>query len=76
MLIDKLLYGVNKFNKKDKKVTALTLQFLLPTYEKLKENELNSLTTTAQDLFHMLAEFAKYKNTKNEMRLTLVDDQL
>ena len=58
-LIDKLLYGVNKFNKKDKKVTLLTVQFSLPTYEKLKQSEINSLTATAQDLFHILAEFAK-----------------
>ena len=33
-LIDKLLYGVNKFNKKDKKVTVPTVQFSFSTYEK------------------------------------------
>ena len=54
----------------------MTVQFSLPTFEKLKEDELNTLRPTAQDLFHMLAEFAKYKNVKKEMKLTLIDDQL
>ena len=40
------------------------------------ENEINFLTSTPQDLFHMLAEFTKYKNVKGKLKLMLVDDQL
>ena len=55
-LINKLLYDVNKFNKKDNKINLVTVQFSLPVHEKLKGNELNLLTTTAQDLFHVLVK--------------------
>ena len=38
---------------------------------------MNSMRTTAQYLLHVLAEFVRYNNVKeNEMRLTLVDDEL
>ena len=75
-LIDKLLYDVNKFNKTDNKINLVTVQFSLPAYEKLKENKLKLLTTTAQDLFHVLAKFARYNNIKTDVKLTMVDDEL
>ena len=73
-LIDKLLYDVNKFNKKDYKINLTTAQFSVTAYKKLKENELKSLTTTAQDLFHVLAEFSRYNNVKTDVKLTMVED--
>ena len=55
-LINKLLYDINKFNKKDNKINLVTVQFSLPAHEKLKGNELKLLTTTAQDFFHVLVK--------------------
>ena len=75
-LIDKLLYDVNKFNNKDNKINLVTVQFSLPAYEKLKESELKSLTTTAQDLFHVLSEFGRYNHVKTKVKLTMVDNEL
>ena len=75
-LIDKLLYDVNKSNKKDNKINLVTVQLSLPAYEKLKENELKLLTTTAQDLFHVLAKFIRYSNVKTGVKLRMVDDEL
>ena len=49
----------------------MTVQFSLLNYGKLKENELKSLATTAQDLLHFLAEFAQYNNVKDEIKLVL-----
>ena len=54
----------------------MTVQFSLLNYGKLKESELKSLTTTAQDLLHLLAEFAEYNNVKDEMKLVLKYDEL
>ena len=54
----------------------MTFQFSLLNYGKLKESELKSLTTTAQDLLHLLAEFAEYNNVKDEMKLVLTYDEL
>ena len=75
-LIDKLLFDINKFNRKDNKKNLVTVQFSLPAYKKLKESELKTLTTTAQDLCHVLAEFARYKNVKTQVKSTMVDDEL
>ena len=54
----------------------MTVQFSLSAYEKLKQGQLKSLTITAQDLFHVPAEFARYNNVKTEVKLTMVDDEL
>ena len=70
------MYDVNKFNKKDNKTNLVTVQFSLPAYKKLKESKLKLLTTTAQDLFHMLAKFARYNNVKTDVKLTMVDNEL
>ena len=37
---------------------------------------MKSLTTTAQDLFHVLAEFGRYNHVKTKVKLTMVDDEL
>ena len=63
-IVDKILYNVNNFNKKDNKINLVTVTFSVDASEKLKENELNALTETARDLFHTLAEFAKYNSTQ------------
>ena len=50
--------------------------FFLLNYGKLKESVLKSLTTTAQNLLHLLAEFDEYNNVKDEMKLILTFDEL
>ena len=37
--INKLLYNLNKFNKKDKTVNLVSLKFLIETYHKLKKTK-------------------------------------
>ena len=68
-IVDKILYNVNNFNKKDNKINLVTVTFSVDAQEKLKENKLNALTETARDLLHKLAEFSKYNSMTNEMKL-------
>ena len=75
-IIDKVLYGVNHFNKRKNKINLMTLQFSLLNYEKSKESELKSLTTTTQDFIHLLAKFAEYNIVKDEMKLVLTYNEL
>ena len=75
-IVDKILYNVNNFNKKDNKINLVTVTFSVDASEKLKENELNALTETARDLYYTLAEFAEYNSMTNEMKLLFVDDEL
>ena len=57
-------------------MNLVTVHFSLPVYNKLEESELKSRTNTAQDLCHVLAEFARYNNVKPEVKLTMVDNEL
>ena len=60
--INKLLYNLKKFNKKDKTVNLVSLKFLIETNQKLKTNKISKSTDAAKDFFHLLAEFAKGNN--------------
>ena len=49
--LNRILYGIKKFEKKDKKVTIITLTFSMSEYEKIKNAD--RLSTTMQDLLHL-----------------------
>ena len=55
--LNKILYGIKKFAKKDKKVTIITLNFSMIEYEKIKNA--NRLSTTTQDLLYLIDELRK-----------------
>ena len=74
--INKLLYNLNKFNKKDNKINLISLQFSPKIYHKLKRNELSKLTKTARDFFHLLAGFAKVNYLTHEMTEIMMDDEV
>ena len=40
-IINKLLFNLNKFNKKDKSVKLVSLKFSVDAYHKLKKNEIS-----------------------------------
>ena len=44
-IINNIFYGVEKFDKKDKKITLVTLRFSIPEYKKLKNFDKLSETT-------------------------------
>ena len=74
--INKLLYNLNKFNRKDNKINLVSLIFSSKIFHKLKRNELSKLTETARDFFHLLVEFAKVNNLTNEMTVIMMDDEV
>ena len=75
-IIDKLLYNVQSFGKKDKKIDCVTLTFSVANYYKLKESELKRLSQTAYDLFHLLSEYAAFKGHSDDIKVSFVNDQL
>ena len=75
-IVDKVMYNLNSFNKKDNKINLISVEFPPSANQKLKESEINALADTAQDLFHVLTEFANFNKVKNEIKLILVDDKL
>ena len=72
--LNKILYGIKRFEKKDKNVTIITLTYSMNKYEKIKNA--NRLSTATQDLLHLMNEFGKKHNLKNEVMVHFVHDQL
>ena len=73
-VLKKVLFGLNKFQKSDRKITLLSLKFSMPEYEKIKDTK--QLKTTTQDLLHLMYEFGKLHNVQDEVTVFSLDDQL
>ena len=73
-ILNKILYGLEKFKKKDSKITIISLKFSMREYEKIKNG--HRLTPRAQDLLHLMYEFGRLHKIKNEIKVFAVDDQL
>ena len=74
-IINKILYSINKFNKKDDDiVTLISLKFSVDACEDLNRSELAKLSTTAADLSYLINEFGKLHNIKNAIAIYLVHD--
>ena len=73
-VFNKILYGIEKFNERDNKITLITLKFSMQEYEKTKN--MNRLSETTIDLLHLMNECRKKHKLKDEVTFHLVDDQL
>ena len=67
-IIDKMLFSLEEFNKKDVKINFVSLTFSIESYKKIKEKSLDNLTDAAKDFFHLLSEFGKLKKQKTKKR--------
>ena len=75
-IINRILCGINKFNKKDDISTLISVKVSVDAYQNLNSSELTKLNTIVADLLHLIKEFGKLHNIRNEIVLYLVDDQL
>ena len=76
-MINKILFNLEKFNKKDIQINLESLTFSIESYNKVKEkSQLENLTNNAKEFFHLLSEFAKLKKQEKEMKIIWFDDQL
>ena len=73
-IISKIFHGVEKFDKKDNKITLVTLKFSVPEYKKLKN--FDKLYKTTVDLLHLINEYGKKYRLRNEVMVHLVDNLL
>ena len=73
-VLNKVLFGLNKFQKSDRKITLISVKFSMSDYEKIKDTK--QLKTTTQDLLHLMYEFGKLHNIEDEITVFSLDDQL
>lgn len=72
-IIDDIIYELKIFNKKDSKITLVSLTFFAEVYEKLWRK--SKVTTTVQYLFCVINEFGKTHNLKTVKLYLVVDAQ-
>ena len=73
-LLNRVLFNLKTFGKNDRKITLISLTFSMVEYQKAKG--LSELRTTTQDLLHLMYEFGKLHDVKDEINVYSVDDQL
>ena len=73
-VLNKILFGIEKFQKKDQKITLISLKFSMKEYEKIK-NE-HRLRPTTQDLLHLMYEYGRLHKIDDVITVHSVDDQL
>ena len=73
-VLNKVLFGLNKFEKSDRKITLISVKFSMSEYEKIKDTK--QLKTTTQDLLHLMYEFGKLHSIQYEITVFSLDDQL
>ena len=73
-IINELLYNFKKckVSLTNQKLTLCTMKFSIDSWEKLAHTKKEQLTDTAQNFFHLLAEFSKLKNT-NDMNILILE---
>lgn len=64
-VLNKILYGIEKFNKEDNKFTVITLRFSMKYYEKIKN--MNRFSKSTIDLLHLMNEYGKKCRLENEV---------
>ena len=73
-ILNKILFGIQKFKKKDQKITIISLKFSMKEYEKIKTG--HRLRPTTQDLLHLIYEYGRLHNIKDFVTIYSVDNQL
>ena len=73
-ILNKILYSLQKFQKKDQEITIITIKFSMKEYENIKnEHRLRQMT---QDLLHLIYDYGRLHNIKDSITIHSVDDQL
>ena len=73
-IVNEIFYDVGRFNKKDNKITLVTLKLSIAEYKKLKN--FDKLSETTVDLMHLINKYGKKLNLRCEVVIHLVEDQL
>ena len=74
IILNKMLNGINGFNKRDNVINIVLLKCSIATCKNLKQKEKKKLSKTEIDLFRLLKEFEKLHNVKGELTISLVND--
>ena len=75
-VINELLYDFKRCeSKSNRKLTLCSMKFCIKTWRKMSQKTKSQLTETAQNLFHLMEQFAKLKNSQC-MNITILENRV
>ena len=63
-------------DRSDQKITLCKIKFNMSAYKRLSKKEIDSLSETAQNVFHFINAFGKKLNLKSFVSVWMVEDRL
>ena len=75
-IVNELLYNFKKCeSKSNQKLELCTMKFCVETWQKMSHKKKDQLTDTAENVFHLLEQFAKLKKT-HCMNILILENQI
>ena len=75
-IIDKILIGIDKMNRTDKKITLCKIKFSLSAYKELSEDEIISLSDTGRQIFYFIQSFGNKLKRRSFLNIWMLEDGL
>ena len=75
-IVDKILIGIDKMDRSDKKITLCKIKFNLGACKQLSEDEVLSLSDTARNFFYFVQAFGNKLKLRSFLNIWMVKDRL
>ena len=75
-IVDKILIGIDKMDRSDKKITLCKIKFNLGACKQLSEDEVLSLSGTARNFFCFVQAFRNKLKLRSFLNIWMVEDRL
>ena len=75
-IIDKMLIGIDKMDRTDKKLTLCKIKFSLSACKELTEDEILSLSDTARQFFYFVQSFGNKLKLRSFLNIWMLEDRL
>ena len=75
-IVKKILFGTEKMNRTDNKITLCKIEFNLNACKNLTKKELDSLSDAAQNFFHFVQAFGNKLKLPNLVNIWMVEDRV
>ena len=75
-IVDKILVGIDKMDRKDNKITLCKIKFDLAACKQLSEAEKISLSDTARTFFYFIQTFGNRLKLRSFLNIWMVEDRL
>ena len=75
-IIDKILIGIDKMDRTDKKITLCKIKFSLSACKELTEDEILSLSDTARHFFYFIQSFRNKLKLRSFLNIWMLEDRL